>query len=94
MVRTKYGLAEDFHHNGCTVYLGIPFAKPPVGELAFRHPQPPEPWSGVLKADQGSANPIQAPGGFHIGSNSWAADLPFAAGGKNICRILAMSATE
>ncbi len=69
-VQTKYGAVEGFRHNGCTVYLGIPFAKPPVGELAFRHPQPPEPWPGVLKANQGSANPIQAPGGFHIGNNS------------------------
>ena len=50
--------------------LGIPFARPPVGELSFRHPVPPEPWGDVLRADKGSANPIQAPGGFHIGNNS------------------------
>jgi len=29
------------------VFTGIPYAKPPVGELRWRAPQDPEPWSGV-----------------------------------------------
>lgn len=69
-VQTTYGAVEGFAHNGCSAWLGIPFARPPVGELAFRHPLPPEPWSGILKADHGSCNPIQAPGGFYTGNNS------------------------
>ncbi|XP_032751433.1 acylcarnitine hydrolase-like isoform X3 [Rattus rattus] len=32
---------------GVHTFLGIPFAKPPVGPLCFAPPEAPEPWSGV-----------------------------------------------
>ena len=33
------------------IYAGIPYAKPPVGELRWREPQEPEPWEGVRACD-------------------------------------------
>lgn len=33
------------------LYAGIPYAKPPVGDLRWCEPQDPEPWEGVLRAD-------------------------------------------
>ena len=37
---------------GVEVYTGIPYAKPPVGELRWREPQPAEPWEGVRVCDR------------------------------------------
>ena len=69
-ISTKYGDLRGFEKDGCNVFRGIPFAAPPVGELAFRHPLPPSPWKGVLEATSGSCNPVQAEGGFYVGNHS------------------------
>lgn len=37
--------------NGVEIYAGIPYAAPPVGELRWKEPQDPTPWSGIRKAD-------------------------------------------
>jgi len=58
-VKIEGGLVQGTSDDGVTVYKGIPFAAPPVGELRWRAPQPPAPWEGVLKADTFSANPMQ-----------------------------------
>ncbi|RZC42621.1 COesterase and/or Abhydrolase 3 domain containing protein, partial [Asbolus verrucosus] len=35
-------------------FQGIPYAKPPLGELRFKSPQPPEPWFGIRNAKKES----------------------------------------
>ncbi|MBX3421310.1 MAG: carboxylesterase family protein [Pirellulaceae bacterium] len=43
-------------------YKGIPYARPPVGQLRWRAPQPPESWTGVRDCFQyGSACPQRIP---------------------------------
>ena len=37
--------------SGVQAFLGIPFAKPPIGELRWKPPQAAEAWSGVKVAD-------------------------------------------
>lgn len=39
-VKVEGGLVEGTVEDGLTVYRGIPFAAPPVGELRWRAPQP------------------------------------------------------
>ena len=41
------------------VYTGIPYAKPPVGELRWKAPQDPEPWGGVRTCTHFAAMAMQ-----------------------------------
>jgi len=45
---------------GVRVFLGIPYAAPPVGQLRWRPPQPVAHWDGVRKADQFGAECMQS----------------------------------
>lgn len=65
LVRTRYGTVEGYEEDGVHCFLGIPYAKPPVGALRFLPPQPCEPWQGVLQAKRfGHSAPqhVPAPG--------------------------------
>ncbi len=44
---------------GIQTYFGIPFAKPPVGELRWKAPQPLDKWEGVKKAKKFGPRPVQ-----------------------------------
>lgn len=44
---TATGTVEGFTRDGVNRWRSIPYARPPVGNLRFRAPQPAAPWSGV-----------------------------------------------
>src|ERR1700757_2599564 len=44
---TASGTVEGFTRDGVNRWRSIPYARPPVGRLRFRAPQPAQPWSGV-----------------------------------------------
>ena len=50
-IRTQFGKVSGVYtaDKSVEVYAGIPYAKPPVGDLRWRAPQDPEPWEGVLE---------------------------------------------
>lgn len=50
-IQTKKGRIEGVSCGEYTVYKGIPYAKPPIGELRWKAPQEAESWEGVYKAD-------------------------------------------
>ncbi|MDO4337255.1 MAG: carboxylesterase family protein [Eubacteriales bacterium] len=61
LVQTKNGLFKGLpsYSNRVSVFKGIPYAKPPVGELRWKEPQPVEPWTGIYYADSYRAMPCQ-----------------------------------
>jgi para-nitrobenzyl esterase len=63
------GLAvSDAGDPGVLAFRGIPYASPPVGDLRWRPPQPPAPWSGERDATRpgpGCWQPLPAPDSFY-----------------------------
>lgn len=62
-VKTANGMVEGTFDKGTGVrtFKGIPFARPPVGDLRWQAPQPAESWKGVRKADQFGPRCMQRP---------------------------------
>ncbi len=59
-VKTVNGILEGTTEaSGIRSFKGIPFAKPPVGDLRWKEPQPADNWTGVCKADHFGNNPMQ-----------------------------------
>ncbi|KAH8359339.1 hypothetical protein KR093_006071, partial [Drosophila rubida] len=66
IINTQYGQVRGRQrvtlHDAQQLYYafeGIPYAKPPLGELRFRAPQPPECWEGVRDCTYARSKPAQ-----------------------------------
>ena len=55
-VSGKASAGGDVH-----VYKGIPYARPPIGELRWRPPQPPEKWTDVKECSDFGPRCVQTP---------------------------------
>lgn len=51
IIKTRDGLVQGTSDGQVTVYKGVPFAAPPVGNWRWREPLPVASWKGVLHAD-------------------------------------------
>src|SRR5207248_9114770 len=51
-ITVEGGLLQGTVEEGLTIYRGIPYAAPPVGDLRWRAPQPVPKWNGVRMANE------------------------------------------
>ena len=58
--KVEQGLLQGTVEEGLTVYRGIPFAAPPVGNLRWRAPEPAAKWNGVRQAGKFEPQCVQA----------------------------------
>ena len=60
-VKVENGIIEgNFDtHTGIQTYFGVPFAKPPIGDLRWKAPQPLDNWEGVKKTKEFGPRPMQ-----------------------------------
>ncbi len=67
LIKVKNGLLRGEEREGIAAFKGIPYAKPPIGELRFKAPQPAKSWYGVRDATEfgaASVQPQMPAGGF------------------------------
>ncbi|WP_367038320.1 carboxylesterase family protein [Streptomyces sp. Je 1-332] len=61
-VRTTEGVVQGRRRQGHAVFRGIPYARPPVGELRFAAPASPQRWEGTRQAAEfGPVVPLSLP---------------------------------
>ena len=45
---TRYGKVRGKREDGIVKFLGVPYARPPLGELRFKAPKPPRSWPSTI----------------------------------------------
>ncbi|GII58091.1 carboxylic ester hydrolase [Planotetraspora thailandica] len=83
LVHTVSGTTRGDRKDDLAVFLGIPYAQPPVGALRFAAPRPPHTWDGVRDATDYGPPPPQSwplPAAMPTGTewltlNVWSPDL-------------------
>jgi para-nitrobenzyl esterase len=60
-VRTEAGLVQGTTEGGLTVFKGVPFAAPPLGNLRWEAPKGPIAWTGIRNADKFAPACVQMP---------------------------------
>lgn len=75
VVDTTSGQLRGFEADANTwQFLGIPYAKPPLGDLRWRAPQPVESWEGIREAVAWSDQAAQNPGLERFGEGGMSED--------------------
>lgn len=60
-VTVANGTLEGTHSSGIRIFKGVPYAKPPIGELRWKEPMPASNWTGIRKADKFGPRAMQLP---------------------------------
>lgn len=63
VIMTKKGKIRGISGDGCVIFKGIPYAKPPIGELRWKAPEEPNAFEGIYEANHFSAKAQQDEGG-------------------------------
>jgi para-nitrobenzyl esterase len=64
VAQTEGGALRGAADGSAIVFMGIPYARPPVGELRWEAPQPAPPWTGVRDAGRPGRACTQDPAGL------------------------------
>ena len=74
-VKTKSGTIQgeriDVMNKEIDVFLGIPYAEPPIGDLRFRKPKEVKPWNGIYRAIRHSRPCLQYKLDHRIKDATW-----------------------
>ena len=62
LVAVTGGMIQGVVEEDMTIFKGIPFAAPPVGDLRWKAPQPVIPWEGVREANEFGPSPLSSMG--------------------------------